>query len=220
MKDFAVGGKKASGYLASPKASAAPGVLVLHAWWGLNDFFKRICERLASEGFVAFAPDLYHGATASTVDEAKRLRSKLKGPVVVKEIAGALDYLQDHSAVRGKRIGVVGFSLGGYWALGLAGQKPQDVRAVVVFYGIRKVDKRARAAFLGHFAEEDKFVRVDKVRQLEKELRSAGKDFGFHLYPGTKHWFFEEDRAEAYNEVAARLAWQRTIEFLKAKLSQ
>jgi carboxymethylenebutenolidase len=220
MTTFRAGGKAAEGYLSLPKTEKGPGVLVLHAWWGLTDFFKGLCGRLADQGFVSLAPDLYHGATASTIEEAKNLRSKLKSTIVAKEVTGALEYLSSHPAVNGNKVGVMGFSLGAYYALGLAVLKPNDVSAVVIFYGTRAANySKTEAAFLGHFAEDDKWAPVKKIRQLESSIRSGGGEVIFHSYPGTKHWFFEKDRPEAYNRIAAEQAWRRTVKFLRSKLT-
>src|SRR5438128_4573369 len=112
------------GYLAITKKGRGPGVLVLHAWWGLNDFFKGLCNRLATAGFVAFAPDLYRGATASTRDGANALMSKLSEKAASEDIARSVRALQVHPGVRGKRPGVIGFSLGAFWALWLAQEPP------------------------------------------------------------------------------------------------
>ena len=219
MIKFEVSGKSVEAYVAVPKSASGPGVLVLHAWWGLTEFFKSLCDRFANDGFVALAPDIYHGKTASTVDDAKRLSFKLKSPTVMKEISGAATYLRSHSAVIGERIGVIGFSLGGYYALGLAGLRPNDVGAVVVFYGTRTLNySKTKAAFLGHFAEDDKWAPVEKVRELEKRIHDAGKEATFHIYPRTKHWFFEADRPDAYDANAAHLAWNRTVDFLRSRL--
>lgn len=214
-----------SGYLAIPKKGNGPGVLVLHAWWGLTDFFKDLCDRLATAGFVAFAPDLYRGATASIRDEAKKLLSKLDDEAGRRDIASGVRGLQIHPAVRGKRLGVVGFSLGAFWSLWLAQEFPGDVAAVVLFYGTREGDydttklSKTKAAFLGHFAETDEFESAASVGDLEKLLRTIGKEVTFHTYPGTTHWFFEEDRADSYNARAAKDAWQRTIRFLTTQMS-
>ena len=126
------------GYIAVPKKGHGPGVLVLHAWWGLNDFFKGVCDRLATAGFVSFAPDLYGGATASTRDGAKALMSKLSEKAASEEIVRSVKALQVHPGVRGKRPGVIGFSLGAFWALWLAQEFPADLTAVVLFYGTRE----------------------------------------------------------------------------------
>ena len=211
---------KVSGYLAVPKTGSGPALLVLHAWWGLNDFFKGLCDRLATAGFVAFAPDLYHGATASTRDGAKNLMSKLDQEAAGREIQSAVRGLQVQTGVKGERLGVVGFSMGAVWGLWLAQELPADVAAVVLFYGTGDGNySQIRAAFLGHFAETDEFESPAVVQDLEKILRTtSGKNVTFHSYSGTTHWFFEKDRPDAYDAQAARLAWQRTIRFLKTQL--
>jgi carboxymethylenebutenolidase len=204
------------GCLELPSSGKGPGVLVLHAWWGLNPFFRDLCKRLAAEGFVAFAPDLYHGQIATTIEEATQLRSKLKQKIAFDEILSAAEYLSTLDAETSKSIGVIGFSLGARFALELSVAKPEIVRAVVTFYGNSGLDySPAKAAYLGHFAEIDEYVATSGVKKLEKSLRAAGRPFTFHTYPGTSHWFFESDRRDAYNAPAAQLAWERTLEFLK-----
>ncbi len=209
-----------SGYLAVPKNGKGPGVLVLHAWWGLNDFFKGLCDRLATDGFVAFAPDLYRGATASTRDGAENLMAKVDQTAAGRDIVSGLRGLQSHPRVKGKHLGVMGFSMGAFWSLWLAQTLPADVATVVLFYGTGDGNySRIQAAFLGHFAETDEFESPAAVRDLEKVLRTTGKDVTFYTYPGTTHWFFEKDRPDAYDAPAARLAWERTIRFLTTQLS-
>jgi len=210
----------APGYLTLPKKGTGPGVLVLHAWWGLNEVFKDVCDRLAAAGFVAFAPDLYHGATASTIKEAEALMSKLRQEEAREDIVESVRALQRHPKVSGKSLGVVGFSMGAYWTLWLAEEFPEDISAAVLFYGTgeAKYDK-ARAAFLGHFAEKDPYESTETVQEVEKALRTRGTEVTFHRYPGTTHWFFERNRPDAYDAGAARIAWQRTVRFLKAQLS-
>jgi carboxymethylenebutenolidase len=211
---------KVRGYLAIPKKGNGPGVLVLHAWWGLNDFFKGLCDRLATAGFVAFAPDLYRGATASTRDEAETLMSKLDQKAAGRDIVFSARGLQGHPAMRGKHLGVIGFSMGAFWSLWLAEQFPEDVTAVVLFYGTGDGNHdKTNAAFLGHFAETDEFESPASVQDLEKLLRSRGRGVTFYTYPGTTHWFFENDRSDAYDAGAAKIAWQRTIPFLRTQLS-
>ncbi len=217
--EFKTEAGKAGGYLALPEKPRG-GVLVLHAWWGLNDFFKSFCDRLASHGFLALAPDLYGGPVAKTVSEAKKLMSSFdessKAPPVV---LGAIDYLHSQPSQSGRKIGVVGFSMGAAWALWLSTTRPEDVKAVVVFYGTYALDfSKAKASFLGNFAPEDEWEPTETVRALEQKIRGAGREVTFHFYPGTKHWFFEEDRPGDYNGEAAGLAWNRTIEFLNSKL--
>jgi len=219
MIDVNVDRTSIKAYLAIPEGGDVPGVLVIHAWWGLTDFFKGVCDRLADAGFVALAPDLYNGKTSSTTNEAKRLRSKLTRTKVTKVLSRSVDHLLSLLAETGDRVGVVGFSLGAYWALWLAESKPNEIAAVVPFYGSRSGNYRGtQAAFLGHFAENDEWAPLDSVRKLEERLRTAKKEVTFYVYPRTKHWFFEENQPEAYDKAAAKLAWERTVEFLHKQL--
>jgi carboxymethylenebutenolidase len=226
MVELSSAGGNVSGYLAIPKKGSGPGVLVLHAWWGLTDFFRDLSERLASVGFVAFAPDLYGGATALTREEAKNLMSKSDQEASSRDISSAVSGLQRHPAVRGGRLGVVGLSMGAFWSLWLAQERPADLAAIVLFYGTREGDydraklSKTDAAFLGHFAETDEFESAASVQQLQELLRSIGKDATFHTYPGTTHWFFEANRPEAYNAQAAKTAWERTTRFLTTRLPE
>jgi carboxymethylenebutenolidase len=220
MIDIPVGHTSTKAYLSVPEGGDVPGVLVIHAWWGLTDFFRSVCNRLADTGFVALAPDLYMGKTASTIGEAKRLRSKLTRTKITKVLNCSVDHLLSLFAETGQRIGVLGFSLGAYWALWLAESKPREVAAVVPFYGTRSGSyKKTRAAFLGHFAENDEWAALKSVHKLEERIRLAGKEVTFFIYPGTKHWFFEENQPNAYDEAAAKLAWGRTVKFLHRQLN-
>ncbi len=209
-------------YLAVPPSGKGPGVLVLHAWWGLNDFFRDFCDRLAQEGFVVLAPDLYSGKIARTVAEAEQLISQWDEEQVVPPILlAALEDLHQHPAVTGTGLGTIGFSLGGYWALWLAIQKPQLIRAVTVFYATDggSLDyQQSKAAFLGHFAEKDPYEPAAGVKELETRLEGANRPTAFYTYPGTGHWFFENDRPEAYDAQAAQRAWDRTVTFLHEHL--
>ena len=203
-------------YSAVPRLRSGPGVLVLHAWWGLNPFIRTLCDRLAREGFVALAPDLYHGRTVSTIGDAESAMSGLKWEMVQSELLRAVDKLRSLSAT--KSIGLVGLSLGASWSLWLARARPEEVSAVVTFYGAEALDfQEARAAFQCHFAAEDPYVSAGERQQFEDRLRSSGREFEIHDYPGTHHWFIEEDRPE-YHETAARLAWRRTLGFLRGHL--
>jgi carboxymethylenebutenolidase len=220
MIEFAVGNRTALGFLATLDAGPGPGVIVLHAWWGLNDFFKALCRRLADAGFVALAPDLYRGAVANTIAEAKQLRSQVDRDTANKEMSAAVAYLQQHSAVQGKPLGAIGFSLGAHWALWLADHHPTSISAAVLYYGTSGGRfTKTRAAFLGHFAEHDTWgAGAQSVQALETRLQAAGRATAFHTYPNTQHWFAEDDRPEAYDAEAAQLAWERSIAFLWSHL--
>ncbi len=202
-------------YLAKPHSSHRGSILILHAWWGLNDFFKSFCNRLADQGYLALAPDLYQGELARTIPEAENLRNKHKRAVTSSMILEAMDILQQQPDLDKKPVGVIGFSLGGWWSLWLNEQRPDQIAATVLFYGSRGMKSiNTRSAFLGHFAEHDPYESVSGIRRLEKTLKSAGKQVEFYTYPATKHWFFESDRPE-YNPQASTLAWARTLDFLQ-----
>lgn len=218
MIEFKTEGRPGKAYMVSPEKPRG-GVLVLHAWWGLNDFFKGFSKRLASQGFLALAPDLYDGPVAKSVEEAKSFHSKIDEARLKMIMLGAADYLRSDQSLHGRKIGVVGFSMGAAWSLLLSTLKPEDVGAVVVFYGSYPIEfSKSSASYLGHFSPEDEWEPIGDVRATEEKIRAAGRDVTFHFYPGTKHWFVEENRPVEYNRAAADLAWRRTLEFLDNKL--
>lgn len=203
------------GYLAVPPPENGPGILVLHAWWGLNDTVKEVCDRLAGEGFVAFAPDLYHGKVADNIADAETLSNALDPNQAKADIADATMFLTERADQADVGLAVIGFSLGAYCALDLSVTAPEHIRSVVIFYGTRPGDySSSRAAYLGHFAELDEFEPQADTDNLEESLRRAGRPVTFYRYSGTGHWFFEPDRSDAYNRDAATLAWERTLTFL------
>ena len=199
-------------------------MLVLHPWWGLTEFIKELCDRLAGEGFVVFAPDLYDGRTATTIEEAEQLVNNVDFEATIPVVTGAVNFLQGQTAVPGQGIGTIGFSMGAAWALWLAAKsRPDDVAATVLFYGNwpgfgREEFAKSKAAFLGHFAENDPYEEPEAVEDTRREIEAAGREVAFHTYPGTGHWFFEANQPDAYNQEAAWLAWKRTLLFLNEKL--
>src|SRR3990172_6432815 len=205
------------GFLAVPRTGKGPGVLVLHAWWGLNDTMRAFCTQLAESGFVAFAPDLYHGKVADNIADAEALGKALDANHLQAkaEIADATKFLNERVGQADPGLAVIGFSLGAYYALDLAAADPEHIGSVVVFYGTGGGDfSNSRAAYLGHFAENDEFEPQSNVDNLEASLRRAGRPVTFYCYSGTGHWFFEPDRS-AYHQAAASLAWERTLAFLR-----
>jgi carboxymethylenebutenolidase len=206
------------GYLAMPAAGKGQPILVLHAWWGLNATIRAFCDRLAAEGFVVFAPDLYHGQVTDQIPEAEKLGGALDGKVdqARAEILEAVNFLKGRSGAGDSGVTVIGFSLGAFYALDLSARAPESIRSVVIFYGTGPADfSEARADYLGHYAEQDPFEPLDNVRSLQEDINAAGRTVTFHTYPDTGHWFFEPDRRDAYNETAAKLSWERTLEFLR-----
>lgn len=209
-----VNGKKVNAYLAAP-ADGGPGVLLLHAWWGLKPFFKQVCDQLAEQGFTVLAPDLRDGQIAQTIDEAKALMEKSDGQFVGDTVMTAKDYLR--GLVKGK-LGIVGFSMGAAWGLITAAYKPEQVAALVLFYGNEGVDySQVTAKVMGHYSDNDEWEPNEFVENTFAEFKKAGVDATRHIYPGVAHWFVEADRPE-YDPAAAQLAWERTFEFLKQNL--
>jgi carboxymethylenebutenolidase len=210
-------------YLTWPRAGKGNPVLVLHAWWGLNDTIKAFCNRLAESGFLVFAPDLYHGKIAKTIPEAEVLGRALdENPEkAIVEVIEAAKFLVEKSGEGNKTLAVIGFSLGAYYALELAAAMPDTVGSVVLFYGTGPVDlSKSKASFLGHYAENDDYEPASNVEKQEEYLNNLGRPASFYRYPGTGHWFFEPDRPQSYDSKAAELAWDRTLAFLKESFAR
>ena len=209
-------GKPLSAYLVSP-STGGPGVLVLPSWWGLKPFFKQVGDRLAQHGYTALAPDYYEGRIANTIDEARGLQEEAESDpdVMGARIKTAKDHLA--SLRKGEPIGILGFSMGTDWAVITAAHEP-DVAATILFYGGWSTDfSKMSSKFLGHYAETDEWYPFDRAKDMEQNMKAAGVDVTLQMYPGTAHWFMEEDRPE-YDPAAASLAWERTLEFLRQSL--
>jgi carboxymethylenebutenolidase len=219
--EFKSNGGTTNGYLSTPASGSGPGVIVIQEWWGLVPHIKAVADRFASEGFVALAPDLYHGKSTTSPDEAGKLMMALNIDEAEKDLRGAVQYLVNHEAVAGDKVGTVGFCMGGVLSLYAASKNPQ-AGACVIFYGAHPKVKpdlaNLSAAVLGLYAERDSSVPPSAVRELEAKLKSLGKDVEMHIYPGTDHAFFNDTRPEVYNRAAAADAWKRTIEFLRKNL--
>ncbi|HTF33393.1 MAG TPA: dienelactone hydrolase family protein [Myxococcota bacterium] len=209
------------GYLALPPLGHGRGVLVVQEWWGLVDHIRDVCDRLAREGFVALAPDLYHGERASDPDAAGRLMLDLEIPRAERDLAAAAQALLGHQSVTGPRLGAIGFCMGGQLALFAATRNPR-IGAVVDFYGIHPrvtLDfSQLQAAVLGLFAERDSFVPPEAARKLESDLRSAGKRVRIRIFSGANHAFFNDTRPDVYDAAAAASAWADTLAFLRQEL--
>jgi carboxymethylenebutenolidase len=219
MVKFASNGGTAEGYLARPASGKGPGVIVIQEWWGLNDNIKGIAERFAAEGYLALAPDLYHGKVTAEPDEAGKIMMELKMEEAAKELSGAYDFLKNHEAGTGK-VGSVGFCMGGRLSLFIATLKPID--APVIYYGVMMGEQpditKLVGPVLGHYAENDGWIPVAAVRDLEQKLKDAGKQPEFHVYAGTEHGFFNDTRPEAHNPEASKLTWERMLAFYDANL--
>ncbi len=207
-----VNGKSVNAYLAS---SGGPGVLLLHAWWGLKPFFKQVCDQLAEQGFTVLAPDMFDGKIATTIEEAKALVEGVDSQAVGDVVMAATNHL--HGMTQNK-IAVLGFSFGAAWSLVAADHDAEKISATVLFYGAYPTEfKNIKSKVLGHFCEVDEWEPIEGVREMETYLKAAGVDAALHFYPGVGHWFMESDRPE-YDSASAQLAWERTFEFLKDNL--
>jgi carboxymethylenebutenolidase len=222
MVEFASNGGTASGYLAVPDAGSGLPVVVIQEWWGLVPHIQDVCDRMAAEGFVALAPDLYHGETTTEPDEAGKLMMALNVGQAAKDMSGAVDKVAE---VAGRdAVGTLGFCMGGGLALVLAAHRPDKVKACVPFYGLipwpdAQPDwSRLDAAVEGHFAENDDFFGPDKVRELQAALDREGKRANLVIHPGVDHAFFNDTRPEVYDDAAARQAWEQSLTFLRTEL--
>ncbi len=221
---FPSNGAEAHGYLALPASGTGPGVIVIQEWWGLTDHIAGIADRLAAEGFVALAPDLYGGRTAHDADEAGRLMSELPEAQAARDLAGAVDYLLDSPAVSSERVGAVGFCMGGGFVIMLAVQQGDRIGAAVPFYGVGPAASPAdysglTAAVQGHYGEQDDFYPVEQARAQEAAMRAqSGADVEFFYYPAAHAFHNDENLLGTYDKDSAQLAWRRTVDFLHARL--
>jgi len=221
MVQFPFAGGNTGGYLATPKQGSGPEVIVIQEWWGLVDHIKDVCDRFAAEGFVALAPDLYHGKTTKSPDEAGKLMMAMRIDEAERDLGAAVDYLSTLDSTTSEKIGAVGFCMGGALALYTATKNPK-VGACVVFYGghpkVKPDLPNLHAPVLGLYAEKDGFVTPALARDLERKLKDLGKQIEVNIYKDADHAFFNDTRPEVYNAEAAADAWQRTVEFLRQHL--
>lgn len=221
MVRYPANGHTGSGYLARASAGTGPGLLVIQEWWGLVDHIKRVTDRFAGAGFTALAPDFYDGQTTKSPDDAAKLFMALNIDRAAGDLRGGADYLLSLDAVTSDRVGVIGFCMGGQLALYAAVVATDRVGAVVDFYGIHPnvpIDPaKVRAPVLGHFGTRDGSIPLPKVRQLAADVRAAGGSFVVHEYEAD-HAFFNDTRPTVFQADAAKLAWERSLEFLRANL--
>lgn len=206
-------------YLAAP-AKPGPGVVVIQEWWGLVPHIERVADRFAEAGFVALAPDLYHGQKATSPDQAGKLMMALRIDETERDLAGAVDTLGARPEVVGK-VGTIGFCMGGALSLFAACRNP-EVAACVVFYGghpnVKPNLEALKAPVLGIYAGKDTFVSPAVVKELDEKLTALRKPHEFHTYPTAQHAFFNDDRPEVYDPAAAADAWQKTLAFFRREL--
>ncbi len=201
-----------------PGGKQGPGLLVLHSWWGLNPWVRDFCRRLAEEGYTVLAPDLFDGVQPVTEAEGEAVLADQDPDELSGLVMSSAHTLRVASADSAKPIGVIGFSMGASLGLWLSARLTRDVGAVVAFYGAQSIDfDDATATYQGHFAEHDHMVSEEDRVVTESFIRLGGRDTEFHLYPGVRHWFFEE--GDHHDSEAAELAWQRMLTFLKRTIA-
>jgi carboxymethylenebutenolidase len=220
--EFPSNGSTARGYLATPSGGSGIPVVVIQEWWGLVPHIQDVCDRFAAEGFVAFAPDLYHGDTTTEPDEAGKLMMALNVEQAAKDMSGAVEKVREVSGRQA--VGVVGFCMGGGLALVLACHRPDAIKACVPFYGLIPWEgaqpdwSKLEAAVQGHYAENDAFFGPDQVKALKDQLQAVGKDADLRIHPGAEHAFFNDTRPEVYNAKEAEEAWRDTLAFFREHL--
>jgi carboxymethylenebutenolidase len=224
--DFPSNGNQASGYLALPDSGSGPGVIVVQEWWGLDWGIKEMADRLAAAGFVALAPDLYHGELAghTEMDKAGALMTAMPADRAGRDMSGAVDFLLHHDATTGDGIGVMGFCMGGLLTFVLAALRPDAIKAAVPFYGFPQGDSQPdysqiTAAIQGHMAEQDSFFPPEAAKALEQHLRDLGKDATLTVYPGSGHAFMAPHNALGTQDQALyEDIWPKATAFLHQHL--
>ena len=219
MVEFKSNGGTCTGYLAG---TSGPGVIVIQEWWGLVPHITDIADRFAAEGFVALAPDMYHGEMTDEPDMAGKLLMSMNLVTAGKDLSGAVDLLQERTGRT--KVGVTGFCMGGGLALMAACLRPDAIAAAAPFYGGMRPDTviewdNLAAVVEGHYAATDRGTAApEAVKELEATLRGKGKNATFHVYPGTQHAFFNDTRPEVYDAAVAKTAWDRTLALFRANL--
>jgi carboxymethylenebutenolidase len=217
---FPSNGRTAHGYLATPPGGSGPGVLVIQEWWGLTDHIASVADRLAAEGFLALAPDLYGGRTTHDADEAGNLMMSLPVDEAATDLGGAVDYLLGLDACTSATVGAIGFCMGGGFVLRLAAQQGPKIGAAVPFYGVGPAVPQSfrglTAAVQGHYAEQDGFFPVADARAQEVQLRNeSGAPVEYCYYDAGHAFHNDENLIGTYDAAAAALAWGRAVAFLK-----
>ncbi len=225
MVSFASNGLDARGHLAVPDSGSGPGLIVLQEWWGLNDQIKGVADRLAGQGFVALAPDLYHGELAGhdEMDKAGQLMSQLPADRAARDMSGAVDFLVDHDATTGDGVGAIGFCMGGLMTMMVSALRGDRVKAAMPFYGFPAPDgepdwSNLSAVVRGHMASPDDFFTPEAARDLESRLQGMGKDVQFTIHEAGHAFMNETNAIGTFNADLADQVWPQVYEFFHAQL--
>jgi carboxymethylenebutenolidase len=222
---FKSGTATASGVLVTPEGKGPfPATVVIQEWWGLNDWVKDQARALAKEGYVSLAVDLYHGKVATTQEDAHQLMMGLAPDQAVRDLEGAVSYLQGRPDVKKGKIGAIGWCMGGRYSLALAVEQP-TLAAVVAYYGAPPTDEasiaKIKSPILGNYGADDKGPSPEQVKAFEAAMKKAGKSIDVKIYEGAGHAFANPNNPwHGYREEAAKDAWARTTAFLAAHLKK
>ena len=220
---FASNGSEAHGYLARPESGRGPGLVVIQEWWGLDDHVADLVDRFAAEGFVTLAPDLYGGRVAHDADSAGEMLQSLPVDRAVRDLSGAVDYLLADPDVTSKTVGTVGYCMGGGFVLKLAAQEGPRIGAAVPFYGVGPgvpdEYRSVTAPIQGHYGEQDQMYPVEQAHEQEAQIRAESQGpVEFFYYPAGHAFHNDRDKMGTYDEASASLAWNRTLDFLRANV--
>lgn len=212
-----------SGFLVTPEGKGPfPAIAVIHEWWGLNDQIKGEAIKLAKEGYIALAVDLYRGKVTTDSEEAHELLRGLSEDRAVRDMLAAVSYLKTLPDLKKDKIGSIGWCMGGGYSLSLAINSP-DLDASVIYYGRLVTDKeqlsRINAPVIGFFGEEDRGISPGSVKAFEKEMKALGKDVSVYIYPDAGHGFANKE-SRSYNAIAAEDAWKKVLAFFEKHLEE
>lgn len=208
-----------TGYLVMPDSGNGPAVMVLHSWWGLNDFVRGVCDRLADEGYVALAPDLSDGRTTEDAEEAQMLLNDRDPNEVADIVLSASAILRSSNETPDAPIGVFGMAMGASWGLWVASRAATQIGAISILYGTQRIERLdVTASVQGHFADNDDLVDDDDRDLLEASLRIDDPDLAWYRYPRTSHGFFEP--GANFDDAAADLVWQRSLSHFATRLDR
>lgn len=216
------GNESVTGMLYTPEGKGPfPALVVIHEWWGLNDWVKEQASKLADQGYVTLAVDLYRGQVATTAEEAHELMRGVPSDRAQRDLQAAFEYLASDSSVRKNKIGSIGWCMGGGYSLDLALAEPRSA-ATVINYGHLASDastlQKIQAPVLGIFGAQDRGIPVDSVRKFEKDLKSQGKSVEVVIYDDAGHAFENPNNKDGYRAADAQDAWNKTIAFLARNL--
>jgi carboxymethylenebutenolidase len=212
------------GYLSLPKGEGEhPALILVHEWWGLTQWMKDNADMFAKKGYVALCVDLYRGKVTDKPEEAGKLAQSLNQDQAVKDVISSFNYLKTLSQVDAKRIGCIGWCMGGGFSLQGAINIP-ELKATVVCYGRLTTDSilvnKIQSPILGIFGEEDKVIPPDVVKQFEQVLKTQGKHIKVFEYPKSGHAFMNQTNKTAYNAGTTIEAWKEIYTFLDSRLKK